>query len=62
MKESVEKLVGSFEGRVGGTDELGVEQIEESVGKQFEELMGGAVGGVGGTQASIDSDVVRKFN
>ncbi len=31
----MKKLVGSFEGRVGGTNELGLEQIEE----QSEELV-----------------------
>jgi hypothetical protein len=38
-----------------------VEQIEESV-KSSKELMGGAVGGVGGTHAGVYGDVIRKCN
>ena len=56
----MEKLLGSFDERVGGTNEL-VEQIEESV-ENSKELMGGAVGGVGGTHAGVYGDVIRKCN
>ena len=38
-----------------------VGRMEESV-EDSKELMGGAVGGVGGTHAGVYGDVIRKFN
>ena len=54
------KLLGSFEERVRGTVEF-VEQIEGSV-ENSKDFICGAVGGVGGTHAGVDGDVIRKFN
>ena len=57
MKKSVERLGRWWEQM---TDQS-VGRMEESV-ENSKELMGGAVGGVGGTHAGVYGDVIRKFN